>query len=79
MKITKKQLNAVIKEAVFSPQHNRQMQIIADVGNFDYYIRRVQEILNSIILRSDEHPRAFNSNITMAIRLLTLAKISIDD
>jgi len=76
MKITAVQIRKVLKEALFSVKTDRQMGVISDVGDREYYIKRAIEVLT----RVDKNYFAdIDGSIIMAIRLLVLAKINSDE
>ena len=73
MKITKRQLQATLRESVFTPRDPGPLKVIIDVGNRDYYLRRAKEFIDiSLDLKSC-------SALTTAISLLALAKICTED
>lgn len=71
MKFTKKQVNAVLRGASFTP--DGLMKVMMDVGDFDYYIKRAQEYL--ILLKSSPTKEQRRIYLDMAIKLVTFAII----
>jgi len=74
--ITKRQIQAALKEAVFTPSKDPVMKIVIDVGSYEYYIRRSIELLNELLC-ADIYPtrEAEIKKINMVLKLIALAKI----
>jgi hypothetical protein len=72
LKITKRQLQAALRESVFTPKDPGPLKAIVDVGNRDYYIRRAKEFLD-LSLENGSYPY-----LTLAISLIALAKLTED-
>jgi len=69
MKINKRKFDKILKESSFD-KNSSKMNIIADVGNADYYILRAIEEL---------HRSPFNIiHLTDAITLIALAKYELN-
>jgi hypothetical protein len=73
MKVTKREVDRVLRESSFAPKTNPKMRIIADVGDYAYYLRRAIEELTN--LQNHNQFSTFDS-LTDAISLLALAKIA---
>lgn len=73
MKITKRQVQVTLRESVFTPRDPGPLRAIIDVGNREYYIRRAKEFLDRAIETKS------NAQLTLAISLLALAKLSEND
>lgn len=67
MKINKRKFRNLLNESVIDTNDSK-MQIIADVGDADYYIRRAVEEIRRFDMLTRQ------SALTDAITLLTLAK-----
>lgn len=63
MKLNKRNIAKTLRDCAFDP-NDYQMKIVADVGNLHYFI-----------LRATEELRRIEPDLTMAIRLLVLAKM----
>jgi len=74
MKITKRNLAAVLRESVFSPSVPGPLKVIVDVESTDYYVRRAIEMCTRYL---DEF--ANPESLTRAISLLALAKLNAKD
>jgi len=73
MKITKANLSKILRESVFTPKNDRGMAIIADVGNYQYYITRANEELAKLHFSPQEQDQA----LKMVISLLALARLEL--
>lgn len=68
-KITKTQISKILNDCKFNPRIPGPAKIIADVGNYEYYIKRAIEILQVTLASED----LGESNLQQAIALLALA------
>lgn len=68
MKVTKRKLQAILKESVFTPSEPGPLKIIAEVGDKNYYVQRSIELCKMFL----EDPGL--DYLTQAISLLALAK-----
>lgn len=73
MKFTKRQLQATLRESVFTPKDPGHLGPIMDVGDTTYYVKRARELLG-VYLR--EPNTVF---LTTVITLLALAKLETTD
>ena len=74
--MNKRQIAAALREAVFTPGKRGPLQVIADVGDVDYYIRRAAEFLTlSLTALTEDQCFKYLNN---ALSLIALAKVTID-
>lgn len=70
---TQRQIAAALRDAVFAPGKPGPMKVIADVGNFDYYIRRAQELLINVHCAPTADQR--DHYLQHVLSVLALAKV----
>lgn len=75
--MNQRQIAHALQSAVFAPGKPGPMKIIADVGNFDFYVRRVQELLTRVLDAPTADQR--DNLLTMSLSVLALAKIENND
>lgn len=73
MRITKRKLDAVLRDASFRPSDLGPMRIIMDVGDRDYFIKRAEEYLISASESPTRDQR--KGYLEMALRLTALALV----
>ena len=73
MKITKRQIQATLRESVFTPRDPGPLKAIIDVGSRDYYAKRAIEIITYYLENGGD------KLLTRAITLLALAKLCGDE
>lgn len=66
-------INKVLAEAKFNPSKDTILGIIAENGNLEYYLRKVVDVSKEV-MANPTNPKT-QENLTLAIRLLTLAKL----
>lgn len=71
--ITKQKIAATLRESIFTPSKPGPLKVIIDVGDTDYYIKRVIELCTSALDHSDPLQRSFQ--LTWAISLLAVSKV----
>lgn len=77
LKITKRQIDAVLRNASFRPSDLGPMRVIMDVGDADYFVTRAQEYL---FLAANSPTLAQRKNyLEMSIRLTALALVHYED
>ncbi|HDZ13470.1 hypothetical protein LCGC14_1092680 [marine sediment metagenome] len=69
MKVTKRNIQAILRESVFAPSTPGAIKAILDVGDKIYYVKRAKELLDYFLGEED------NEQLTCAITLLALAKL----
>lgn len=73
MKVTKRKIDAVLREASFRPSDLGPMRVIMDVGNADYFVRRADEFLISALNSPTMAQR--KDYLDMVLRLTALALV----
>lgn len=77
--MTKRKIQAVLRESAFAPNKPGPLKAIADAGNTEYYIRRAMEFAQDSLNMINVSTRAQSAHLTQAISLLALAKLQIED
>jgi len=73
MKINKTNVARILRESIFDPKKDKLMGIVVEIGNYDYYIKRAQELIASIsFCRS---PIQRQNALQTAISLLAIARL----
>ncbi len=75
--MTKRKLQAILRESAFSPSKPGPLKIISDVGSLNYWITRAIELstLSLTALTTDQRQHY----LKQAISLLALARMTIDE
>lgn len=73
--ITQRKIASTLRESVFTPTTPGPLKVIIDVGDTDYYIKRVIELCTMLL--SVNSIKAKLALLTQAISLLAVGKILI--
>jgi len=74
MKINKTNIGQVLRESAVDPRKNKGIKILIDVGNREYYINRVIELLAGIDAEMDE--TNVQARLQTAVTVLAVARLT---
>lgn len=77
--MNQRKIAAALRESVFAPNKPGPLKVVADVGNADYYILRAIEEAGNASATMKEYRALRKSQLTKAISLLALAKVTLDE
>ena len=76
-RVTKTQIAAALREAVFVPTKPGPLKVIVDVGNHYYYMTRARELL-ALASESPSNPQRLKY-LNMALSLIAISKVRIQN
>lgn len=71
-----KEIERLLIEAKFNPMKNPILQVIAEVGDRNYYLNRMLELIKEIQLAKFTQPEIFHRRIILLIQLAVLTGLS---